>query len=222
MTTSARPSFIAACGLALPASVHAGGHFDVDDAAVLEIGRCQYETWLTRAPSVSATLLHFGPGCRVEPVELGLNYDRPSTASETRSALGPRLKWVADPLAGALSTGIAWGAACDPQRGGRPAHTLYVPATWAVNDKVAFNADLGADWDVAGTRTRRFGVSGESIFHERLTVIGERVKVAGDWTSRLGTRFMLSEAISVDMSAARVGSRATRVYVIGLNPGFAR
>ena len=223
MTRPARPSLIAACWLAFAAGAQAaGGHFDVDDAAVVEPGHCQYETWLTRAPAASATLFHLGPGCRVGPVELGFNYDRFSTAGEVRNTLGPQLKWVADPLVGPLSAGIAWSAARDLKRGRRPAHTLYVPVTWAVNDRIALNANLGADWDFAGARTRRIGVSGEWVAHEKLTVIGERVKFAGDWTTRLGTRFMLGDAISLDLSAARSGPRATRVYVIGLNHDFAR
>jgi hypothetical protein len=223
MTSYARPLLIAACWLAFAADGRAaGGHFEVDDAAVAESGHCQHETWLTRAPAASATLFHLGSGCRVGSVELGFNYDRLSTAVDTRGALGPQLKWVADPLVGPLSAGIAWSAARDLKRGGRLAHTLYVPLTWAMDDKVAVNANLGADWDSAGARTRRMGVSGEWIAREKLTVIGERVKLAGDWTSRLGTRFRLSDAISVDLSAARVGARATRVCVIGLNHDFAR
>lgn len=80
-----------------------------------------------------------------------------------------------------------------------------MPVTWVVNDKVALNANLGADWAVAGARTRRVGVSGEWAAHEKVTVIAERVKFAGEWNSRLGTRFMLGDAISIDLSAARVG-----------------
>ncbi|MEP7102142.1 MAG: hypothetical protein ABI781_16660 [Burkholderiales bacterium] len=221
MTRSVHSSFITACAFAANAQA-AGGHFDVDDAAVAEPGHCQYETWLARAPAASATLFHLGSACRVGPVELGFNVDRFSTAGETRSALGPQLKWVADPLVGPLSAGIAWSAAGDLKRGGRPAHTLYVPLTWAVNDKIALNANLGADWDFAGARTRRVGVSGEWIAHDKLTMIVERVKFAGEWTSRLGARFMLNESISVDLSAARAGPHATRVYAIGLNHDFAR
>ena len=214
---------LSAVGLAFAASARAaGGHFDVDDAAVVAPGHCQYETWWTRAPAVSATLIHLAPGCRVGPVELGLNYDHFSSASESRGTVGPQLKWVAERLVGPLSAGIAWSAAWDLKRGGRPAHTLYVPLTWVVNDTVALNANLGADWDFAGARTRRVCVSGEWVAHEKLTVIAERVKFAGDWSSRLGTRFMLSDAVSIDLSAARVGPRATRIYGIGLNHAFAR
>lgn len=231
MTRCARPSLSAFVWLACSAAARAaGGHFDVDDAAVLDPGHCQVETWLTRAPAAPATLFHLGPGCRVGPVELGVNYERISTATATatasRGTLGPQLKWVVDlpvgPRIGHLSAGIAWIATYDLGYGGRPVHTLYLPATWAVTDRAAINANLGADWNAAGVRLRRVGVSGEWVAHEKLTLLAERVKFAGDWTSRLGARFMLGEAIGIDLSAARVGARATRVYAIGLNHEFAR
>jgi len=223
MTKFARAALIAAGGLGFALAAHAaGGHFDVDDAAVLEPGQCQYEAWFGRAPAAPATLIHLGPGCRVGPVELGLNLDRLTAAGAHRETLGPQLKWVADPLAGSLGVGVAWAAAFDLRRGGRPAHTLYLPLTWTVNDRIALNANLGADWGVAGARTRRVGASGEWVLNPKLTVIGERVKFGGEWTSRLGARFAVSDAISVDLSAARVGPRANRVWVIGLNQSFAR
>jgi len=223
MTRSPCCTLITLGGLAFTAPVHAaGGHFDVDDAAVVETGHCQYEAWWAKAPAASATLFHFGPGCRVGPVELGFNYERLATAADSRGTLGPQIKWVADPLVGAFSAGAAWAVAYDLRHGGRPAHTAYLPVTWAANDKFAVNANLGADWNFAGTRTRRIGASVEWIAHEKLTVIGERVKIAGDWTSRMGLRFLINEAISLDVSAARFGPEATRVYVIGLNHDFAR
>ena len=217
-----RSALAAACLAAAAAARAAGGHFDVDDAAVIEPGHCQYEAWAARTPSApAATLWHLGPGCRVGPVELALNLDRVSSASGVRSTAGPQLKWVTD-IAAPVSSGLVWGAAFDLRRGGRPAHTLYAPLTWIVRDTLAFNANLGADWDAAGARTRRFGASGEWLAQQRLTLIAERVKFGGDWTSRLGARFALSDAISVDLSAARVGPRAAHVYVIGLNHDFER
>jgi len=223
MTSLVGPALTAAGAWLLTTGAHAaGGHFDVDDAPVLDPGHCQYETWLARAPSTPATLFHLGPGCRLGPVEVGFNYDRLAVSGDTRASVGPQLKWVADPLLGAFSAGVAWTAAHDLGHGGRPAHTLYAPVTWVVNDRVALNANVGADWSFAGARTRRLGVSGEWIAQARLTLIGERVKFADAWTSRLGARFMVDPSISIDLSAARVGPRATHLYVLGLNHDFAR
>ena len=84
------------------------------------------------------------------------------------------------------------------------------------------HANIGMDRDFAGTRWRRHGLSGEWAANDKFTVIAERVKFIGDWTSRLGGRFNVSETLSIDLSAARFGPRAERVYVIGPNQEFAR
>ena len=65
-------------------------------------------------------------------------------------------------------------------------------------------------------------MSGEWAASDRFTVIAERVKIVGDWISRLGGRVNVSETLSVDLSAARAGPRGDRVYVIGVNQEFAR
>lgn len=217
-----RLSLVAMCLTGAAAARAAGGHFDVDDAAVIDPGHCQYEVWASRTPSApAATLWHLAPGCRVGPVEMALNLDRISNATGMRSTAGPQLKWVTD-IAAPVAAGLVWGAAFDLRRGGRPARTVYAPLTWIARDTFVLNANLGADWDTTGARTRRLGASGEWVAHEKLTVIAERVKFGGDWTSRLGARFTLTDATSVDLSAARVGPRAARVYVIGLNHDFER
>ena len=200
----------------------AGGHFDVDDATVLEPGHCQYEAWVVRAPAAGATIAHLGPGCRVGPVEVGVNLDRWSVAGSSRTLLGPQLKWVVDQLVDKLSAGLAWSAFYDVTNHGRPTQTLYAPFTWWAAEKLWVHANIGLDRDTAGTRWRRQGLSGEWAASGRFTVIAERVKIVGDWTSRLGGRFNLSETLSVDLSAARFGPRGERVYVVGVNQEFAR
>ena len=200
----------------------AGGHFDVDDATVLDPGHCQYEAWVVRAPAAAATVAHLGPGCRVGPVEVGVNLDRWAGAVESRTLLGPQLKWVVDPLVDKLSAGIAWSASYDLTNRGRPAQTLYVPFTWEAAEKFWVHANIGLDRDFVGTRWHRQGLSGEWAASDKFTFIAERVKIVGSWTSRLGGRFNVSETLSIDLSAARFGPRAERVYVIGLNQEFAR
>lgn len=227
MPLSARTAFLFASTSFLAAQAHAaGGHFDVDDATVLDAGHCQYETWLARAPAARSTLWHLGPACRVGPVEWGLNVDHIETPRERHDSLGPQLKWVADPFIDKLSAGVVVAAAFDVKHGGRPWKTAYVPLTWWVADKLWVHANAGADWASSGERTRRLGLSGEWAASDKLTFIAERVTYANSWTSRLGARVTVSEAISVDFSAARFSSGgsggASRVYVIGLNHDFAR
>jgi hypothetical protein len=210
------------CAAASSGSRAAGGHFDVDDATVLDPGRCQVETWIARVPAEAATVFHVGPACRVGPIEIGLNFDQLRVTDEARNGLGPQLKWVADPLVGSVSAGVVWGAYFDLTRGGRPLQTLYTPFTWAATETLRLNANAGADWGFSGVRTRRIGASGEWAANETLTLIAERLSFSGAWSSRLGARFAVSESVSVDLSAARISPSASRVYVIGLNHDFAR
>jgi hypothetical protein len=200
----------------------AGGHFDVDDATILDPGRCQVEAWVARAPADSSTAFHFGPACRVGPIEIDLNVDHLRAADASRSLLGPQLKWVADPLAGSLSAGVVWAAYFDTGRGGRPLQTLYLPFTWGAAKPLRLNVNVGADWGFSGARTRRLGASGEWDANDVLTLIAERANFGGDWVTRLGARFNLNPALSIDLSAARITPSASRVYVIGLNHEFAR
>ena len=58
--------------------------------------------------------------------------------------------------------------------------------------------------------------------NDLLTVLAERIKFGGEWTSRLGSRFTLGDTLSIDLSAARVGPRAARVFAVGLNHEFGR
>ena len=97
-----------------------------------------------------------------------------------------------------------------------------MPLTWQVAEKLWVHANAGADWSAAHVRTRRVGISGEWAANDTLTLIAERVNLAGAWSSRLGARFNLNESISIDLSAARVTPQGTRLYVIGLNHDFAR
>lgn len=208
--------------LAIASAHAAGGHFDVDDATVLDPGHCQVETWLTRAPALAGTLVHVGPSCRVGPVELGVNVDRLSLGGARRTLLGPQFKWVIDPLVDKISAGVAWSAAYDLTNRGRPTQTAYVPVTWWAAEKLWVHANLGVDRLETGPRWRRQGLAGEWAASEKVSVIAERVKIVGDWTSRLGGRLNVTDALSIDLSAARTGPRGERVYVVGLNQDFAR
>src|SRR4029453_9722065 len=95
---------------AAPPARAAGGHYAVDDAAILDPGACQVELWIDRAAGGRGTLLHAGPGCRAGPVELSLNLDHfHAEGAGAVTAVGPQLKWVRE-LMPALSAGIVVSA----------------------------------------------------------------------------------------------------------------
>ena len=77
MKNSFLPSGLALSLFSLAMQAHAaGGHHAVDDAALLDVGKCKVEGWLERETGGTRTLAHAGAGCRVGPVELGLNLDK--------------------------------------------------------------------------------------------------------------------------------------------------
>jgi hypothetical protein len=207
-------------------SAHAGGHFDVDDAGTLDPGQCQYELWGTRIPRQHATLWHLGPACRVGPVELGLNIDRISVAGEHKDALGPQLKWtfLGQAPDARWSAAVSVSATFDlPRRGGRAGGQFVVPVTWRATDSLLVHANLGADWATGtGARSGRGGLAGEWALNETVSLIAERNRAFGLWTSRAGVRLSLTPLISIDVSAARTGPEGVRGFVIGLNHEFSR
>lgn len=201
----------------------AAGHFDVDDASTLDPGQCQYETWWSRTGTEPVTGFHLGPACRVGPVELGLNFDRTSVQGVHSVTGGPQVKWnfygqAADaPFSAAVSASIV----SDLRRGGRMGGQFVVPMTWRPASSLQVHVNLGADWALGtGLRTPRGGAGVEWALNDTVSLIAERNRAAGVWTSRIGGRFSLTPLISVDVSASRTGPQGVRGFAIGLNHEF--
>ena len=136
---------------------------------------------------------------------------------------GPQLKWnfygaAADaPLSAALSL----GAVFDLRRGGRAGGQLVLPVTWRPADSLQIHANLGADWATGtGARTPRGGLAAEWALDDKVSLIAERSRASGVWTSRVGGRFSLTPQVSVDVSASRTGPGGVRGFVVGLNHEF--
>jgi hypothetical protein len=216
--------------LALPwfaatAIAHAGGHFDVDDAGTLDPGQCQFEIWAGRGGAEPITGYHFGPACRVGPIELGLNLDRFSVPGEFTYTLGPQAKWTfygqgeESRLAAALSASLVF----DVRRGGHEGGQIVLPVSWRPLDKLWVHANLGVDWAPGtGNRTGRGGVAGEWALNKQVSLIVERNRAFDIWVSRAGLRFSLSPTTSIDVSAARAGPDRTWGGIVGINYEFSR
>lgn len=195
-----------------------GGHFDVDDAAVLAPGRCQIELWALRGESLRS--LHAGPACRAGPVELGLVLERLSVDEERDSVLGAQLK-VATAWLPQLDVGFVVSALHDTTRG-VSLLTAYVPLTWSVGDSVQLHANLGADRFSNRGTTHRLGVAGEWAFDPRATLLAERIHALELIVTRAGLRVALGEHASVDLSAARVSGSGNRLWGLGWSWEFGR
>ena len=231
--TTTRPScgrmLAASClllGLGIGTGAQASGHFDVDDASMLDAGQCQYETWWGRTGVEPVTGFHFGPACRVGPVELGLNFDRASVDGIHSVSGGPQLKWTFYGQApdASLSAAVSMGAVFDLKRGGRAGGQFVVPVTWRPFDSLQVHANVGADWATGtGVRTSRMGAAVEWALNDTVSLIAERNRASNAWTTRVGGRFSLTPLISVDVSTSRTrlpGMQGMRGFVIGLNHEF--
>ncbi|MGJ7529587.1 hypothetical protein [Variovorax sp. GB1P17] len=212
----------ASCSLA-SLGAQAAGHFDVDDAGTLDPGQCQYETWWGRTGTEPVTGFHIGPACRVGPVELGLNFDRLSADGVHTITGGPQIKWnfLGQAADAPFSAAVSMGTVSDLRRGGRMGGQFVVPLTWRPTSSLQVHANLGADWALGtGVRTPRGGVAVEWAWNDTVSLIAERSKAAGVWTSRIGGRFSITPLISVDVSASHTGPQGVRGFVIGLNHEF--
>lgn len=211
--------------LLLAASARAGGHLDVDDAAMLDPGQCQYETWYGRAGPGSVNAFHIGPACRVGPVELGFNLDRYTFDGQRTNTLGPQFKWTwfgqapDARFSGAVSANAVW----DRTNRGKPGRQLVFPFTWQALDGLQIHANLGTDWaPVTGERTGRGGLGTEWAISDRVSLIAERNRAVGLWTSRAGVRLNVTPSISLDVTASRTGPGHTAGFFVGLNHAFSR
>ncbi|RYF68377.1 MAG: hypothetical protein EOO29_35285 [Comamonadaceae bacterium] len=213
----------------LTGAARAGGHLDVDDAGTLDPGQCQYESWYGRAGPEPATGFHIGPACRVGPVEFGLNLDRFRVDGEPHAlALGPQIKWTWFGQApdARFSAAVSAGATWDRTHRGKPGRQLVFPFTWRAADDLQIHVNLGADWvPVTGTRTGRGGLGTEWALNEHVSLLAERNRAFGQWTSRAGVRVSLSPFVSIDLTAAqtsRTGPGHARGFFVGVNHEFTR
>lgn len=200
----------------------AGGHHAVDDASLLDPGQCQLETWGTRAQDGSRSSAHLGPGCRIGPMELGLNLDR-AHAAGTDTEVGPQLKWAA-PLNDDLSLGIL---AASAQSVHSPAsarsRSLILLATWQLRDGIRVHANAGRDVWPHAQGASHAGASVEWQAAPAYSFVAERWRQAGGNAWRGGARASLGEAVNVDISrASSLRHNAPSDWTVGLTWVFAR
>jgi hypothetical protein len=195
-------SFLAACALLVAAQAQAaGGHHAVDDAAILEPGQCELESWFSRARGERS--LHAGAGCRVGPLELGLAADhaRPSGAG-SQTGWGLQAKWateVADGFSVGVAVSPAWAAHARPRLQG---FTLAGLATWQARETLALHLNLGRDFVHRGSDDDRYGIAAEWAPAKAWSLVGERYREEGTHFVRAGVRWAGGEHWSVDLSRA--------------------
>lgn len=210
-------------GIALQEAHAAGGHHAVDDAVILEPGQCQVETWADRERGGGRTLVHFGPACRIGPVELGLNLDRTRTrGSDAVVVGGPQLKWAA-PLSASVSAGVVVAANWQDNRPHFIGSTVVFPLTWQATQSLAVHANLGRDFRHQGPSLSRSGASLEWTATPQWMLVAERFRESQGNFWRMGARYTVSDALSLDLSQARgLAGGAPPWWTLGLNWSFVR
>ena len=204
MTTSALlPGVLVALSLGSLSAQAAGGHHAVDDAAVLDVGKCKLEGWAERESGGGRSLYHLGTGCRVGPVELGLNLDtEKQTLSDAATSFGPQLKW-AYPISEAVSIGLAASAKFNSQSPRYASSTLVVPLTWRATDTLSAHVNWGRNFLRGGVGQPRGGLALEWAPVNNLSLVAERFREAANNSTRLGARYALTPDVKLDISRAR-------------------
>jgi len=201
----------------------AGAHFAVDDAAILEPGECQIETWAQREAHATRSLIHLGPACRVGPVELTLNIDRARMREQgTTLVAGPEVKW-AHPLSRTLSLGTMLKVVAQDTSPHFVGTALVVPLTWQAHETLLVHVNIGRDFLRGDRDETRAGAALEWAPVPAWSFVAERFREGGVNYWRAGARYAASSAVSIDLSQARgVSGSAPAWWTIGLNWVFAR
>jgi hypothetical protein len=204
----------------------AGGHFAVDDAALVDPGQCQVEAWEERGDAHRFRLDHLGPACRLGALEWGLNLDRYRLSDGSRgTGFGPQVKW-ATPLTSTLSLGLSAGSTWDASRthGTHYLGTAVVmPLTWQPTTALAVHLNLGHDLRPAGADTTRRGLALEWTANDHWSTQVERFDDNGERRVRAGLRYSVTPALSFDLSRARhLGPDSRPWWAAGVNWAFDR
>jgi hypothetical protein len=201
----------------------AGGHHAVDDAELVEEGRCEFESWFQRE-SGAGRLLHLGADCRVGPVELGASTEPQRARGESTADHAIGIKWARE-IASGLSIGLAaspeWQAHARPRFQGTVARTLL---TWSAGENVRLHANVGRDFVHRGSDEPRHGAAidwrpGGGAWE----LAAERYREEGGHFARAGVRWTPGKDWRLDLSrAVRLRGDGESSWTLGLQREFDR
>lgn len=212
---------VAACTAACKVSA-AGGHFAVDDAAILDPGQCQFETWFEREAGGKRTLAHVGPACRLGFAELSLNIDRTRTAGAGSSTVsGIQGKW-ARALPGGLSIGAVVATAWQDDTPHQAGSTVVLPLTWQPAEGWQIHVNGGRDFVRDAPDSVRAGMAVEWTATPACSFIAERFREQRADRWRLGARYLLTPAVNMDLSRTQGLGDAASSWTLGLTWAFER
>jgi hypothetical protein len=212
---------VAACLLLVAGeSSAAGGHHAVDDAAILSPGKCEMESWFTRAQG-GERALHAGAACRAGPIELGAAGDvaRSSGASDTGWAV--QAKWATE-VADGVRIGLSLQPAWQPRQRPRHAATTFAAlATWTPGDDFAFHLNIGRDFVHGGADTARGGIAAEWVPVTGWSLLAERYVEERTHFLRAGVRWAATRSWNLDLSRAhRISGPSPAGWMLGATYAF--
>ena len=216
--------FALATSLSSGMAAHAaGGHHAVDDAVLLEPGRCQFETWWDHESGGARSLLHAGPSCRVGPVELGLNIERARLDGVgTSTVSGVQVK-SAVKVHSAWSAGVVLGFAAQDRAPHYSGSSLVVPVTWQTTETLSTHFNVGRDFRHGQPDTPRGGVALEWAPLKAWTFVAERFREGGADFWRAGARWSVTPSMDLDLShAGGLKGGAPAWWTLGLTWSFDR
>lgn len=217
-TPSPLRAALLAAAMSVPgAAFAAGGHHGVDDAAILQRGDCEGESWFTRARG-GERLLHAGVQCRVGPVELGAGAEHARGGGEaSQTGWGLEVKWareVADGLSLGASVAPGWQARVRPRYQGT---TVLGLATWTPADAWAFHANAGREFAHHGPSAARYGVAAEWTPRPGWSLVAERYREERTHFARAGVRWEAGRTWTIDLSRAqRLAGPVPSNWTLGL------
>lgn len=218
---------LAGAALAGTGLVHAaGGHHAVDDATILDPGRCHVESWIEHDRSSHGRAANIGPACHGFGLEWSLGLSHARVDGERDNQVAPQLKWATETPVPGLALGLAAGVDLRARSLRRGGHFVLVPATLELADgDWLLHANAGRAW----TRGKGAGAIGglaiERQWQPRFSSVVEVFRDGpGARAWQVGGRWHLDpDHVSLDVSYAR-GLRADQrsVITIGVTVEFDR
>lgn len=181
-----------------------GAHYQVEDAVIVDSGRCAADAWYQRLDSDHQSL-NLEANCNPTGVmEFTLGASRVDTGAEWRTDLALEGKTLLrTPVVGGWGLGLhaasTWSDGLDEHE----TLALTVPLTVVPNDRVAVHLNAGAAYQANDRDVGTWGVAVDVGVSENLHLIGEGYGTHhGDPTWQVGLRQRLGQA-TIDLSYGR-------------------
>lgn len=200
----------------------AGGHYVVDDATMVQAGRCQFETWLT-AFEGGGTLLHLTPACRpMGDLELTLSAALDPGEPELDNLLFQGKTLFRSLDASDFGFGVTAGGIQDIAAGRLDSLYAFVPMTRVFTSDGRLLVHLNLGWEYDRPRRRHlatWGLGGDLGLRSWLHAIAEiHGSHDGDREAQAGLRYTpASDRFDLDLSLGRdLRAGSHRWYTLGL------